>query len=52
MIEIENFWLQTIRLRQQLFSKSDAQGYLSSVPEHTVRVRIKGEKDIDHKGFK
>lgn len=48
MIEIERkFLVKSDDFKKQAFAQNDiAQGYLSSVPERTVRVRIKG-----HKGF-
>jgi adenylate cyclase len=47
MIEIERKFLVTDdSFKAAAFAKIHAQGYLSSVPERTVRVRIKGEKDI------
>jgi adenylate cyclase len=46
MIEIERKFLVTSdNYKKEAFSqKRIAQGYLSSVPERTVRVRIKGDK--------
>jgi adenylate cyclase len=46
MIEIERkFLVKSNDFKQQAFIQNKiAQGYLSSVPERTVRVRIKGEK--------
>jgi adenylate cyclase len=46
MIEIERkFLVKSNDFKQQAFIHNKiAQGYLSSVPERTVRVRIKGEK--------
>lgn len=46
MIEIERKFLVTSEaFKKEAFAKSRiAQGYLSSVPERTVRVRIKGDK--------
>lgn len=46
MIEIERkFLVKSDDFKEQAFTKNNiAQGYLSSVPERTVRVRIKGEK--------
>ena len=48
MVEIERkFLVKSDDFKKQAFAQNDiAQGYLSSVPERTVRVRIKG-----HKGF-
>ncbi|WP_343586857.1 CYTH domain-containing protein [Flavobacterium sp.] len=48
MIEIERkFLVKSDDFKKQAFAQNDiAQGYLSSVPERTVRVRIKG-----HKGY-
>jgi len=48
MIEIERkFLVKSDDFKKQAFAQNKiAQGYLSSVPERTVRVRIKG-----HKGF-
>ncbi|WP_286968581.1 CYTH domain-containing protein [Flavobacterium sp. UBA4854] len=48
MIEIERkFLVKSDDFKKQAFAQNDiAQGYLSSAPERTVRVRIKG-----HKGF-
>jgi adenylate cyclase len=46
MIEIERkFLVKNDSFKKEAFAKNHiAQGYLSSVPERTVRVRIKGEK--------
>lgn len=46
MIEIERkFLVKNYSFKKEAFAKNHiAQGYLSSVPERTVRVRIKGEK--------
>ncbi len=46
MLEIERkFLVKSDDFKEQAFAKNNiAQGYLSSVPERTVRVRIKGEK--------
>ncbi len=46
MLEIERkFLVKSNDFKEQAFAKNKiAQGYLSSVPERTVRVRIKGEK--------
>lgn len=46
MIEIERKFLVTSEaFKKEAFTQSRiAQGYLSSVPERTVRVRIKGDK--------
>jgi adenylate cyclase len=46
MIEIERkFLVRNDSFKKEAFAKNHiAQGYLSSVPERTVRVRIKGEK--------
>nr|WP_315165171.1 CYTH domain-containing protein [uncultured Flavobacterium sp.] len=46
MIEIERKFLVTSKaFKTEAFSQNKiAQGYLSSVPERTVRVRIKGDK--------
>jgi len=46
MLEIERkFLVKSNDFKEQAFAKNNiAQGYLSSVPERTVRVRIKGEK--------
>lgn len=46
MIEIERkFLVKNDSFKKEAFTKNHiAQGYLSSVPERTVRVRIKGEK--------
>lgn len=46
MIEIERkFLVKSNDFKEQAFTQNKiAQGYLSSVPERTVRVRIKGEK--------
>jgi CYTH domain-containing protein len=42
---IENInYLQVINKKESIKEKRITQGYLSSVPERTVRVRIKGEK--------
>lgn len=48
MVEIERkFLVKSDDFKKQAFAQNKiAQGYLSSVPERTVRVRIKG-----HKGF-
>lgn len=48
MVEIERkFLVKSDDFKNQAFAQNKiAQGYLSSVPERTVRVRIKG-----HKGF-
>lgn len=48
MVEIERkFLVKSNDFKKQAFTQNTiAQGYLSSVPERTVRVRIKG-----HKGF-
>ena len=48
MVEIERkFLVKSDDFKKQAFTQNKiAQGYLSSVPERTVRVRIKG-----HKGF-
>lgn len=44
-LEIERKFLVTGRFKQSASShKEIVQGYLSSVPERTVRVRIKGER--------
>ncbi|KRD10564.1 adenylate cyclase [Flavobacterium sp. Root901] len=46
MLEIERkFLVKSDDFKEQAFAKNKiAQGYLSSIPERTVRVRIKGEK--------
>lgn len=46
MVEIERkFLVKSEDFKEQAFTQNKiAQGYLSSVPERTVRVRIKGEK--------
>ncbi|WP_281233426.1 CYTH domain-containing protein [Flavobacterium gelatinilyticum] len=46
MLEIERkFLVKSDDFKEQAFAKNKiAQGYLSSAPERTVRVRIKGEK--------
>lgn len=46
MIEIERkFLVKNNSFKENAFTQNQiAQGYLSSVPERTVRVRIKGEK--------
>lgn len=46
MIEIERkFLVKSNDFKEQAFTHNKiAQGYLSSIPERTVRVRIKGEK--------
>lgn len=46
MLEIERkFLVKSNDFKEQAFSHNKiAQGYLSSIPERTVRVRIKGEK--------
>ena len=46
MVEIERkFLVKSNDFKEQAFTQNKiAQGYLSSVPERTVRVRIKGEK--------
>ncbi|SHH68528.1 CYTH domain-containing protein [Flavobacterium johnsoniae] len=46
MLEIERkFLVKSNDFKEQAFAKNNiAQGYLSSVPERTVRVRIKDEK--------
>lgn len=46
MIEIERKFLVTSEaFKKEAFTKNRiAQGYLSAVPERTVRVRIKGDK--------
>ena len=46
MVEIERkFLVKNDSFKKEAFAKNHiAQGYLSSVPERTVRVRIKGEK--------
>jgi adenylate cyclase len=46
MIEIERkFLVKNDSFKKEAFARNHiAQGYLSSVPERTVRVRIKGEK--------
>ncbi len=46
MLEIERkFLVKSDDFKEQVFAKNKiAQGYLSSAPERTVRVRIKGEK--------
>lgn len=46
MVEIERkFLVKSEDFKEQAFAQNKiAQGYLSSVPERTVRVRIKGEK--------
>ncbi|WP_276379970.1 CYTH domain-containing protein [Flavobacterium sp. H4147] len=46
MLEIERkFLVKSDDFKEQAFAKNNiAQGYLSSIPERTVRVRIKGEK--------
>jgi adenylate cyclase len=46
MIEIERkFLVQSSDFKEQAFAQNQiAQGYLSSLPERTVRVRIKGKK--------
>lgn len=46
MIEIERkFLVKSDDFKEQAFTQNKiAQGYLSSVPERTVRVRIKGKK--------
>jgi len=48
MVEIERkFLVKSDDFKKQAFAQNKiAQGYLSSIPERTVRVRIKG-----HKGF-
>lgn len=58
MLEIERkFLIKSDDFKEQAFTQNRiAQGYLSSVPERTVRVRIKGErgfltiKGIGHHG--
>jgi adenylate cyclase len=58
MIEIERkFLVKSNDFKEQAFTQNSiAQGYLSSVPERTVRVRIKGNKGfitikgISHQG--
>ena len=43
--EIERKFLVKGDFKQEVFKSTRiTQGYLSSVPEHTVRVRVKGEK--------
>jgi len=46
MLEIERkFLVKSDDFKEQAFAENKiAQGYLSSIPERTVRVRIKGEK--------
>ena len=46
MVEIERkFLVKSNDFKEQAFAKNSiAQGYLSSLPERTVRVRIKGKK--------
>lgn len=46
MLEIERkFLVKSSDFKEQAFTQNKiAQGYLSSIPERTVRVRIKGEK--------
>lgn len=46
MVEIERkFLVKTTDFKEQVFAKNRiAQGYLSSEPERTVRIRIKGTK--------
>ena len=46
MVEIERkFLLKSDDFKEQAFTQNNiAQGYLSSIPERTVRVRIKGNK--------
>ena len=46
MVEIERkFLVKTTDFKEQAYAQNRiAQGYLSSIPERTVRVRIKGEK--------
>lgn len=46
MLEIERkFLVKSDDFKEQAFAKNKiAQGYLSSIPERTVRVRIKGDK--------
>ncbi|MDR7371624.1 CYTH domain-containing protein [Flavobacterium aquidurense] len=46
MVEIERkFLVKSNDFKEQAFAKNPiAQGYLSSLPERTVRVRIKGKK--------
>jgi len=46
MIEIERkFLVKSDQFKTQVFTQNKiAQGYLSSLPERTVRVRIKGER--------
>jgi adenylate cyclase len=53
MIEIERkFFVTDDSFKAAAFAKNRiAQGYLSSVPERTVRSTNKGEKDVDHKGI-
>ncbi|WP_291287419.1 CYTH domain-containing protein [Flavobacterium sp.] len=58
MVEIERkFLVKSADFKEQAFAHNKiAQGYLSAVPERTVRVRIKGErgfitiKGISHQG--
>ncbi|CAA9199365.1 CYTH domain-containing protein [Flavobacterium collinsii] len=58
MVEIERkFLVKSADFKEQAFTQNKiAQGYLSAVPERTVRVRIKGErgfitiKGISHQG--
>jgi hypothetical protein len=49
MIEIERFWLQTIRLRQQLLLKIRCTRLFKFGPGTHGSSTNKGEKDIDHK---
>ncbi|PTT17364.1 adenylate cyclase, partial [Flavobacterium sp. HMWF030] len=46
MVEIERkFLVKSDDFKEQAFTQNKiAQGYLSSVPERTVRVRIKGNR--------
>ena len=45
--EIERKFLVKGKFKPEVFKSTRiTQGYLSSVPERTVRVRIKGEKGI------
>ncbi|OIV40821.1 CYTH domain-containing protein [Flavobacterium johnsoniae] len=46
MLEIERkFLVKSADFKEQAFAKNKiAQGYLSSIPERTVRVRVKGDK--------
>jgi adenylate cyclase len=54
MIEIERKFLVTSNaFNKEAFSQNQIkQGYLSSVPEQTVRVRVKGDKAYIDKSVK